>query len=344
MANSQSTGYKPAERGRFFNKQPIFVGGETMSTGRRGLQDLAYVNNNIIGQHRSGISLHFPASNHLSAASITDAYYFRYYMPNTGGREVLRFEFDVTAAGTVDIYIETDADNDSTGAVASSSQTLDIAATPGQVNQIRIRATTSGGDANITNLRWHLKPLSGALAASVWDEDGWRPTNIPAADDPYDVDFVRDLISTYQHTIREFVMHPVLWSQDLTQSAHKARCYYGGQAIWQRVGEWLYFPSPGVKTLECYLNGFTDGFTGGDAGGDFRLYFDNRLDQAVSVNAAQASATWTKGNWLIEGDLLTVPNYTGPMALYLEARGDAGTSAAAFAQALSVIESRPVIA
>lgn len=352
MANDIDSNHKlrPIERGKFYNRRPIFQGGETSASGKRGIRDLSINNNTIFARHRTNVSLAYPRRFHISSAGVfADVYRYRIYTPSLSPRDTLNVDVDTAVdTGTVDIRVSTPGDSDSVTGVGTTSSSLSMVGDSGQYSTLLVEAkTNSGATANIDNLSVYLAETTTA-PASAWTANGFRPINTVSADEPYTVQMAQDLAQSCNTFFCEFVQHPVLWCMNLENGTPANDAYYASTPDWDELDRFIYFPSPGVDYLNVYMNGYTASWSSGNAGAGFRMYFERHLDDidpgpiAFLANTA-AEPSWDDGDWMIDGAALKVPPGPGPFYIRFEGRRDQFTGNAGVVTALSIVEKVPTL-
>ena len=176
--DSGTAKFKPLEEKSIYVSAPITDGGETTSTGQRGMKDLTYNNNTLYGQIQVGSQRSFasvlatfdasatiptastkiyPSSPSLYAGSYQSLVTMRYQAMRLqqGDRDkaIVHLQTFVSGSGTVTVKVLTRADTSGQTVTFTTSdnhtfKTVEVAVNTNEVEEIEIQACTTSGRAH----------------------------------------------------------------------------------------------------------------------------------------------------------------------------------------------------
>lgn len=308
MANSQynSGGAKmrPLEPAAIFTDTYVVEGFEDTATGERGVLDLAYNSNTLVGQAVTSTHFCWPDDG-TSALALSNTTYptmdhinLRWPAKAWGDRNTVTVTVLAhLTGGTAEIRVKTSDDTTGqTSAILTDTFTdIDITvdnATAGTIEAIGISGKVSSGSETLTiiSVRVHTKQLAAATALSSVDSRGTVPADTGqwAADEPLTVKGARELASTVRHAMGEThrVVRAYSWDPNGTASDNPMAA---DEWSWKRLDRFHYERGPGIGVLLLYAQAYTDSYSSGDGAG-FRVTILG--GGSATFNADQSSTTY----------------------------------------------------
>lgn len=344
--SSGNAKFKPMQPHSFYTGTEINIGGETTSTGRRAMVDLAYNNNTLFGQIGNQVTVCFgdTGNNAFQITTSTD------HTIDLLSFRVLPMNFAVRNEYTVEIYINksstdrtlftvyTDEDYTATQSTTAGLQYLsvdvdvDVAraygsgmAKPEWVG-LRFRQLNAG-TCDVLSVRIFQKklPVGTAVHPSTAISGGFVPAGVAkqhAIDYPLSVKNLKDLASSVSQFYRDTVRNVVQWSWPLSSTAGN-NPMLAAEWGWVELGRFHYRRSPGVAKLAIFANGYTAGWTAGsgvESGAQYKIMVHQggqKYGRIITFD--QSSATWgidgnsglsNTSDWHVENQLTWLPATT----------------------------------
>lgn len=374
VAQDASGSPHPWVTGDFVRKSRIIYGAEAVSPYRKGVQDLAYNANTLMARLRKPLAT--DAQDSTATLTLTTAFQtFGWYViktQNYSGRTTMRTQMRVgtTSGGTYEVKASfipvsggtlTATYNGTTANGWISWDTTGLALNTVYIVKLEARYTVAGASWNPQAVYIdQIANTSGSLASMSWVLEGVHPLDITQyqEDAALSVAMARECIHNNNVlwanqtnplvTCASWHIHTTgttstvatglqTWYQGLT---------FGGISVSGRVGlikEWVYWPRPGVTSLDVYLNGFVTGWASGTDTASLALQVKGYDPGRLAFSIASATANYAVGSWNTFGGSLTLPQ-DGSGPLYIQLMGGHGTNnRPAYIQSLNLLEHAPSI-
>jgi hypothetical protein len=324
----------------FYTGTEINIGGETTSTGRRAMVDLAHNNNTLFGQIGNQVTVCFGDTVAdifqitTSTDSSIDLITFR----------VLPMNFAVRAEYTVELYINKSSTDLTRLLVYTEGDSLILNSTTaglqylsGDVGVDVDRAYGSGmakpewvslrcrqytaGTCDVLSVRIFQKKLAVGIAVhpSTAISGGFVPAGVAkqhAIDYPLSVKNLKDLASSVNQFYRDTVRNVVQWAWPLSKNPSGSPML-AAEWGWVELGRFHYRRSPGVAKLAIFANGYTASWTSGsgiESGAQYKIMVHQggqKYGRIITFD--QSSATWDAAggtDWHVENQLTWLPATT----------------------------------
>lgn len=190
-----------------------------------------------------------------------------------------------------------------------------------------------------------------------WTLEGVHPMDpsMHGEDSPLDVVMARDCIHNSNKVWANQVNAPVTASAwhshvgDTSQEAVGLRAWYptvtfGDLSLGGRAGlikEWIYWPRPGVRALNVYVNGLVEGWTTSADTAQFLLVIDGYDESRLTFSIASDTADYTDySTWTVWGEELLLPESGAPLKIQLYGGQRLGVG---YIQNICILEATPSI-
>lgn len=374
VAQDASGQPRPWVVGDFVRRTRIIVGDEAVGALRKGIKDLAYNANTLMARARKPFVT--DSQDSTGTLTLTTSFQtFGWYVirtQNYSGRTTLRTQMRIgtTTGGTYEVKVSfipvvggtlTATFNGTTANAWISWDTTGLALNTVYIVKLEARYTGAGGSWNPQAIYIdQVANTTAALTGMSWVLEGVHPLDVDqyGEDAALSVAMARECIHNNNVLWANQVNHIVTsasWHIHTTGTTSTVtnglKTWYGTVTLGAvtlsgRAGlikEWLYWPRPGVTTLDVYLNGFVTAWASGTDTATFQLRIENYNVSALNFSLASATANYAVGSWAVFGSSIAIPpDLGGPVKIQLLG-GHGANARPGYIQTLNILERQPSI-